>query len=147
MSNNTFNILTKMNNINRQRPALIKVIKKGESIVQRNEKKLEVLNNLKGAIEDVIRLYKNSEKNVTFYKRELNITHLEAERKRLIKLISIIEKKLKLVINKLSHAKALKNVLNYGFKNYDVKNKTTPAKLRNLSNNMIKTLNSFINLK
>jgi hypothetical protein len=148
MSNNTINTLIK--NINRQRPALNELIKKGESIVQRNEKKNEVLKNLKGVIEDVIRLYKNSEKSVTFSKGELNIMHLKSERTRLIKWISIIEKKIELVINKLSYAKAIRDAINDEFKNYDtikLKNKNTPVKLRKLSNNINKTVNNFKDLK
>ena len=148
MSNNTINTLIK--NINRQRPALNELIKKGESIVQRNEKKNEVLKNLKSAIEDVIRLYKNSEKSVTFSKGELNIMHLKSERTRLIKWISITEKKLELVISKLSYAKAVRDAINDEFKNYDtikLKNKNTPVKLRKLSNNINKTVNNFKDLK
>ena len=148
MSNNTINTLIK--NINRQRPALNELIKKGESIVQRNEKKIEVLKNLKSAIEDVIRLYKNSEKSVTFSKGELNIMHLKSERTRLIKWISITEKKLELVISKLSYAKAVRDAINDEFKNYDtikLKNKNTPVKLRKLSNNINKTVNNFKDLK
>lgn len=148
MSNNTINTLIK--NINRQRPALNELIKKGESVVERNEKKLGVLKNLKGAIEDVIRLYKNSEKSVTFSKGELNIMHLKSERTRLIKWISIIEKKIELVISKLSYAKAVRYAINDEFKNYDtikLKNKNTPVKLRKLSNNINKTVNNFKDLK
>jgi hypothetical protein len=145
MSNNSINILIK--NINRQRPALNKKIKNGESVVERNEKKLKILKNLKGVIEDMIRLYKNSEKSVTFYRGELNIMHLKAERTRLITWISIIEKKLELVINKLSYAKLVKDAINYEFKNYDAKTKTTPVKLRKLSNNINKTVNNFKDLK
>ena len=148
MSNNTINTLIK--NINRQRPALNELIKKGESIVQRNEKRIEVLKNLKSAIEDVIRLYKNSEKSVTFSKGELNIMHLKSERTRLIKWISITEKKLELVISKLSYAKAVRDAINDEFKNYDtikLKNKNTPVKLRKLSNNINKTVNNFKDLK
>jgi len=148
MSNNTFNILKQINNINRQRPALNELIKKGESVRERNEKKLGVLKNLKSAIEDVIRLYKNSEKSVTFHRGELNITHLKAERKRLNNWIDIIEKKLELVINKLSYAKSLKNAINDYFKTYNKnKNKNTPSKLRKLSNNINKTVNNFKDLK
>jgi hypothetical protein len=145
MSNNSINILIK--NINRQRPALNKKIKNGESVVERNEKKLKILKNLKGVIEDMIRLYKNSEKSVTFYRGELNIMHLKAERTRLITWISIIEKKLELVINKLSYAKLVKDAINYEFKNYDAKTKTTPVKLRKLSNNINKTVNNLKDLK
>jgi len=139
MSNNTIKTLIK--NINRQTPALNKKIKNGEDVVERNEKKLEILKNLKGAIEDMIKLYKNSEKSVTFYRGELNIMHLKAERKRLITWISIIEKKLELVINKLSYAKLVKDAINYEFKNYDAK------KLRKLSNNINKTVNNLKDLK
>lgn len=115
MSNNTINTLIK--NINRQRPALNELIKKGESIVQRNEKKL---------------------------------MHLKSERTRLIKSISITEKKLELVISKLSYAKAVRDAINDEFKNYDtikLKNKNTPVKLRKLSNNINKTVNNFKDLK
>jgi hypothetical protein len=145
MSNNSINTLIK--NINRQRPALNKKIKNGESVVERNEKKLKILKNLKGVIEDMIKLYKNSEKSVTFYRGELNIMHLKAERTRLITWISIIEKKLELVINKLSYAKLVKDAINDEFKNYDAKTKTTPVKLRKLSNNINKTVNNLKDLK
>lgn len=142
MSNNSINILIK--NINRQRPALNEYIKKGEDVVERNEKKLRIFKNLKGAIEDMIKLYKNSEKSVTFYKGELNTTHLKAERTRLIIWISIIEKKLETVIISLNYAKLVKAAINDEFKNYDAKTKTTPVKLRKLSNNINKALkNNF----
>lgn len=145
MSNNTNNTLIK--NINRQRPALNQKIKNGESVLERNEKKLKIFKNLKYVIEDVIRLYKNSEKSVTFYKGELDIMHLEAERKRLITWISITEEKLELVRNKLRHAKLVKHALNHAFRNYDAKNKPTPANIRRLSNKMIKTIKNLEDLK
>jgi len=141
MSNNSINILIK--NINRQRPALNKKIKNGESVVERNEKKLKIFKNLKGVIEDVIKLYESSEKSVTFYKGELNTTHLKAERTRITKWISITEKKIELITNKLSYAKLLRDAINDEFKNKN-KNKNHNVKLRKLSSNINKALkNNF----
>jgi hypothetical protein len=141
MSNNSINILIK--NINRQRPALNEFIKKGESVIERNEKKLRIFKNLKGVIEDVIKLYESSEKSVTFYKGELNTTHLKAERTRITKWISITEKKIELITNKLSYAKLLRDAINDEFKNKN-KNKNHNVKLRKLSSNINKALkNNF----
>jgi predicted DNA-binding protein YlxM (UPF0122 family) len=106
MSNNSINILIKK--IKNQRPALNKKVNKGERILERNEKKLRIFKKMKRGIDDLIKLYKNSKKNVNFYRGELNTTYLEKERKLLIGEIGIVEKKLEMVRDELRLAKVTK---------------------------------------